>query len=211
MTALAPARPGILAALSIALSIVSLFVLPRAALAQGGDLDLSAQASAREVEVGEAFTVQLKALTERGGDAPSDPELRVPSSHTARRRVESAPRGNRHTEALDETARHSEAAKRHRMAALAQIEGVTGGRNRKLDDIVYRWPVEVGHPARFPRSRRRVPDVVQAVGIRIRQRSNEVRVDDRDGRRGERKAQGERGDRDEGEGGRTEKPAGGEP
>lgn len=80
MTVSAPARPLLLVALSLALSILT---LPRFAFAQANDLDLSAQASARQVEVGEPFSVQLKALTERGGDPPSDPTLRVPSSFTA--------------------------------------------------------------------------------------------------------------------------------
>ncbi|XXX74323.1 BatD family protein [Sorangium sp. So ce134] len=40
--------------------------------------ELSARASSTEVEVGEPFTVEVKALVERGGGMPSDPELRVP-------------------------------------------------------------------------------------------------------------------------------------
>ncbi len=40
--------------------------------------ELSARASSTEVEVGEPFTVEVKALVERGAGMPSDPELRVP-------------------------------------------------------------------------------------------------------------------------------------
>ncbi|WP_437314713.1 BatD family protein [Sorangium sp. So ce385] len=40
--------------------------------------ELSSRASSTEVEVGEPFTVEVKALVERGGGMPSDPELRVP-------------------------------------------------------------------------------------------------------------------------------------
>ncbi|WP_437597365.1 BatD family protein [Sorangium sp. So ce590] len=39
---------------------------------------LSSRASSTEVEVGEPFTVEVKALVERGAGMPSDPELRVP-------------------------------------------------------------------------------------------------------------------------------------
>ncbi|WP_437903734.1 BatD family protein [Sorangium sp. So ce327] len=40
--------------------------------------ELSARASSTDVEVGEPFTVEVKALVERGAGMPSDPELRVP-------------------------------------------------------------------------------------------------------------------------------------
>jgi len=64
-----------------ALGLFAALVLPRAALAQS-DLDVTAQASAREVEVGEPFSVQLKALTTQSDAQPSDPELRAPSGFT---------------------------------------------------------------------------------------------------------------------------------
>lgn len=69
--------------LLFALALVALAITPSTpALAQGADLDLSAQVSSRQVEVGEPFTVELKALTEGGSAAASDPELRAPTGFT---------------------------------------------------------------------------------------------------------------------------------
>lgn len=59
--------------------MAAFFFAPRPALGQPADLDVTAQASAREVEVGEAFTIQLKALTSKSDAQPSDPDLRAPS------------------------------------------------------------------------------------------------------------------------------------
>lgn len=63
----------------VALSFAFALFAPRFALAQAADLDVTAQASAREVEVGEPFTIQLKALTSKSDAQPSDPALRAPS------------------------------------------------------------------------------------------------------------------------------------
>lgn len=53
---------------------------PLPALAQQNGLDLSARASSNEVEVGEAFTIELKAIAEQGAGTASDPELKAPST-----------------------------------------------------------------------------------------------------------------------------------
>ena len=69
----------------LALLILSLFAAllsPRAALAQTNGLELSAQASAAQVEVGEPFTIELKAISEQSGVTATDPELRTPSNFT---------------------------------------------------------------------------------------------------------------------------------
>jgi len=66
------------ALLFVMLAFVAALFAPRAALGQAADLDVTAQASAREVEVGEPFTVQLKALTSKSDAQPSDPDLRAP-------------------------------------------------------------------------------------------------------------------------------------
>jgi hypothetical protein len=66
----------------VATLLCVLFIAPQAARGQASNLDLSAKASAREVEVGEVFTIQLKALTDKGGDPPSEPELRAPAGFT---------------------------------------------------------------------------------------------------------------------------------
>lgn len=52
------------------------------AIAQQSGLDLSAQASASQVEVGEPFTIQLKALSDQNNSTASDPELKAPSNFT---------------------------------------------------------------------------------------------------------------------------------
>lgn len=70
----------VVVALAFVASLLLVGPRPRAALAQGsGDLDVSAQVSAREVEVGEAFSIQLKALSVQSDAQPSDPDLRAPS------------------------------------------------------------------------------------------------------------------------------------
>ncbi|WP_437935460.1 BatD family protein [Sorangium sp. So ce341] len=80
--ALAARFPAALAAPRLApLATALLFALlallaPLRARAQ--QPELSSRASSTEVEVGEPFTVEVKALVERGGGMPSDPELRVP-------------------------------------------------------------------------------------------------------------------------------------
>lgn len=66
---LSPALLGVIAALLALLA-------PAAALAEP---ELVARASAAEVEVGEPFTVELKALVEQGEPIPSDPVLRPPA------------------------------------------------------------------------------------------------------------------------------------
>jgi len=59
-------------------ALLSLFALsaPRTALAA---LDLTARASAREVEVGEVFAVELKASVDQDVELPSDPQLTPPA------------------------------------------------------------------------------------------------------------------------------------
>lgn len=59
---------------------VFLLAFSPAAMAQATDLDLSAQVSSPEVEVGEPFTIELKALSTNQSESPSDPELRAPGS-----------------------------------------------------------------------------------------------------------------------------------
>ncbi|WP_437793326.1 BatD family protein [Sorangium sp. So ce693] len=73
--ALAPPR---LAPLATALLVALLaLIAPLRARAQQQP-ELTARASSTDVEVGEPFTVEVKALVERGAGMPSDPELRVP-------------------------------------------------------------------------------------------------------------------------------------
>ena len=52
--------------------------LPRTARAQPRGADVSASVSSEEVEVGEPFTVELRAMSQ-GDEIPSDPQLYVPS------------------------------------------------------------------------------------------------------------------------------------
>ncbi|WP_438004815.1 BatD family protein [Sorangium sp. So ce321] len=71
------ASPRRLAPLATALLLALLTLLaPLRARAQ--QPELSSRASSTEVEVGEPFSVEVKALVERGAGMPSDPELRVP-------------------------------------------------------------------------------------------------------------------------------------
>ncbi|WP_434042547.1 MULTISPECIES: BatD family protein [Sorangium] len=74
LAALAAPRPAPLAT-ALLLALLALLA-PLAARAQ--QPELSSRASSTEVEVGEPFTVEVKALVERGAGMPSDPELRVP-------------------------------------------------------------------------------------------------------------------------------------
>jgi hypothetical protein len=64
------------------LSLGAALVSPRAALAQGSGLDLTAHASASTVEVGEPFSVELKAISDSSSSTAGDPELRAPSNFT---------------------------------------------------------------------------------------------------------------------------------
>ncbi|WP_437276240.1 BatD family protein [Sorangium sp. So ce375] len=81
LAARSPAPPALalprLAPLATAL-LMALAALLAPLRARAQQPELSAHASATEVEVGEPFTVEVKALVERGGDMPSDPQLRVP-------------------------------------------------------------------------------------------------------------------------------------
>lgn len=61
-------------------SFSAIGLAPAPAYAQSQDLDISAQVSSPQVEVGEAFTIEMKALSANTGESPSDPELRVPGS-----------------------------------------------------------------------------------------------------------------------------------
>ncbi|WP_437731609.1 BatD family protein [Sorangium sp. So ce1335] len=72
--ALTAPRPAPLAT-ALLLALLALLA-PLTARAQ--QPELSARASSTEVEVGEPFSVEVKALVERGAGMPSDPELRVP-------------------------------------------------------------------------------------------------------------------------------------
>ena len=62
----------LLSALTICLA------LPRAAHAQGSAPQLETSASARDVEIGEAFTIQLSAMVNVSDRMPTSPELRPP-------------------------------------------------------------------------------------------------------------------------------------
>jgi hypothetical protein len=64
------------------LALLAALVSPRAALAQGSGLDLTAHASASTVEVGEPFSIELKAISDSSSSTASDPELRAPSNFT---------------------------------------------------------------------------------------------------------------------------------
>jgi hypothetical protein len=61
--------------------VAAMLVLPTHVLAQGAKPEVTAVASARAVEVGEPFTIELKALSEQG-DTTSDPQLRAPAGFT---------------------------------------------------------------------------------------------------------------------------------
>jgi hypothetical protein len=65
------------AARGLGLAALLSFAAPAPAHAQGAAPQVSVQASARKVEVGEAFTIQLKATGEQ--IAPNSPELKVPA------------------------------------------------------------------------------------------------------------------------------------
>ncbi|XXY53029.1 BatD family protein [Sorangium sp. So ce269] len=67
-------RPAPLAT-ALLLALLALLAPLRARAQQP---ELSSRASSTEVEVGEPFSVEVKALVERGAGMPSDPELRVP-------------------------------------------------------------------------------------------------------------------------------------
>ncbi|WP_437753357.1 BatD family protein [Sorangium sp. So ce1389] len=69
-----PRRPAPLAT-ALLLALLALLAPLRARAQQP---ELSSGASSTEVEVGEPFSVEVKALVERGAGMPSDPELRVP-------------------------------------------------------------------------------------------------------------------------------------
>jgi hypothetical protein len=60
-----------------AVGLGAALLAPRSGLAQGSQPQLSAKASASQVEVGEPFSVELKVAIEQGSIA--DPELRVPT------------------------------------------------------------------------------------------------------------------------------------
>lgn len=67
---------ALLAPLCATLAALAALLAPRAALAA---LDLTARASAREVEVGEVFALEIKATVEQDSELPSDPQLRPPA------------------------------------------------------------------------------------------------------------------------------------
>ncbi|WP_437587164.1 BatD family protein [Sorangium sp. So ce1000] len=73
----APLAAPRLAPLATAL-LMALLALLAPLRARAQQPELSARASATDVEVGEPFSVEVKALVERGAGMPSDPELRVP-------------------------------------------------------------------------------------------------------------------------------------
>lgn len=64
-----------------AVALVSL-LLAGGARAQQAEPHVTVRASAETVEVGEPFTVELKAMVERGAATPSDPQLRAPREFT---------------------------------------------------------------------------------------------------------------------------------
>ncbi len=64
-------------AVALVLAIGAAFAM--APEAHAGPVEVSAQASSARVEVGEPFSVELRAMTERGAGSPSDPELRAPA------------------------------------------------------------------------------------------------------------------------------------
>jgi len=57
---------------------------PRPAFAQAGAPQVTSSASANLVEVGEVFTIELKALGDQSAPQATDPELRAPPAFTAR-------------------------------------------------------------------------------------------------------------------------------
>ena len=57
----------------------SLWVAPEGALAQWADPTLSVEVSSNIVEVGEAFSLQLKAMVPQGAPIPTDPAAKAPS------------------------------------------------------------------------------------------------------------------------------------
>ncbi|AKT43537.1 BatD family protein [Chondromyces crocatus] len=69
------ARPTPWRRLAGAVALVGVF-LPRTALAQ---LDLTARASARQVEVGEPFTVEISTTVDQSTSMPGSPDLRPPA------------------------------------------------------------------------------------------------------------------------------------
>lgn len=68
--------------LAIALAVLMACLLPSLAWAQVAGLELRAQASASEVEVGQVFTIELRAMGD-GTATPTAPDLRVPGSFDA--------------------------------------------------------------------------------------------------------------------------------
>ncbi|MGK4000457.1 BatD family protein [Sorangium sp. So ce1024] len=72
--ALAGPRPGPL----VTALLVALLALLAPLTARAQQPEVSSRASSTEVEVGEPFSVEVKALVERGAGMPSNPELRVP-------------------------------------------------------------------------------------------------------------------------------------
>jgi hypothetical protein len=60
-------------------ALVVVLLLPGAAYAQGREPHLTTRVSSQTVEVGEPFTVELKAMAERGDAEPNSPELRAPA------------------------------------------------------------------------------------------------------------------------------------
>ena len=71
------------AALGWLVGVLLTVALPRFALAQVSEPELEVSASARQVEVNEPFTIELKALADQGAPVPTDPELRAPAAFQA--------------------------------------------------------------------------------------------------------------------------------
>lgn len=66
----------------VLVAVALVIAAPRAASADP-PVELKALSSAQQVEVGEPFNVELRAVSERGGPMPSDPELRPPPGFSA--------------------------------------------------------------------------------------------------------------------------------
>src|SRR5262245_37995741 len=109
--------------------------------------------------------------------------------------TETRTEGGPDAEPLHEARRDPRAWRRLGVIAAEHVEHVEVPRDRVLDRVVERGPVQRLHPARLARARGGVPHVVEALRLWIRQRAQQIRVDDdeRGGRQSHAQAQRDEG------------------